>query len=69
MGPKAGKMKDLATGVDARVGAPGANNALGTIEAMGEGGLDEVLNGLAASLALPAVEVGAVVGYDAFPAG
>lgn len=53
---------DLGEGVDAGIGAAGAVDAHGLLGDFGGGGLEEILNGVAAGLGLPAVVRAAVVG-------
>ena len=55
---------NLAGGMDAGIGAPGAVDDDSVADEVGEGAFDGVLDGASVALALPAVEGGAVVGDE-----
>ena len=67
--PRRVEMKNLRPGVHPGIGAPAALNADFLSEGFRQLPLDQVLDGVAALLALEAVEVRAVVGTGAFPTG
>lgn len=68
MGPCGVEMETLPAGVDSGIGTAAAVGFDGSVKDLPQGVFKDILNTVALGLALPAVEFGAVVGADAFPA-
>lgn len=67
MAPFGIEVETLPFGVDPGIGAAAALKLNGRIEDLCQRGFNMVLYGCAAGLALPPVEVGAVIGANTFP--
>ena len=65
--PRSVEMKNLALGMDAAVGAPAAVDAYGLAAKNFQTVFENILDGVAAGLALPSVKARSIVSHCAFP--